>query len=399
MFNSDHREKYSTYTAEDFLLDSFFIQSIKEPTEESDIFWFDFTESDPANIHEFIQAKEILLAIKDDQNKMLSELEMDQLLDNIMVINHATRQRRKSSLKYWMGAAVGVAACVVAAILLFPRAEQLPIANEEILSYIEKNKTVDLRDTTVKLIISDKKMIIAEESEPAITYDSDDIKLATEEISKEESSEFNQLIVPYGKRSRLTLSDGTKIWVNAGTVVTYPIEFGEKGKREIYVNGEAYLDVKKDTDRPFIVKTDKFDIQVLGTKFNVSTYENEINNVVLASGAVKILSSNTNSPAVFLKPNEMYLLDNGKSIKKQVNVEYYTSWINGLYIFENEQLGVIMKRLSKYYGKSIKCSPEISKLECSGKLDLKESLNDILNNLSTISSMKYTSDNNNYQIY
>ncbi|WP_161947582.1 MULTISPECIES: FecR family protein [Proteiniphilum] len=366
---------------------------MKEPTEESENFWSEFTKRNPSNIGEFIQAKQILLAIRDDESRMLPDEEVDQLLDRIMDINLGRTNKKRRVVRYWMGVAAGIAACVIAVIMIVQEPGPLTLGQDKILSYVEKNKTINLDDTTVKLIISDQKIIVTEEVEPVIAYDSKEIKLATTEISKAESAEYNQLIVPYGKRSRLTLSDGTKIWVNAGTHLTYPVEFTDT-RREIYVSGEVFLDIAHDTDRPFIVKTDNFDIRVLGTKFNVSTYENEINNVVLVSGSVKISQSGKRQD-VFLQPNEMFELHEGQSMKKQVNAEYYTSWINGLYIVDNEKLEVVLKRLSKYYGKKIACSPETGQLRCSGKLDLKESLNDILDNLN----LKYTSGNNTYKIY
>ena len=397
MLSQKHTNKYSKYTLEDFLMDDFFIQSIKNPSEESENFWSEFILNNPQNIEEFVQAKEILLSIKDDGDLMLSDSEINEMWDNIMEINHTIPKKKNSTFKYWIGAAASIAACIIAAVLLFDNSGRLEVKPEGILTHVEQNKTVNLNDTTVRLIISDQKILTTKEAEPMIAYDSEEIVLSTHEISKTESAEYNQLIVPYGKRSRLTLSDGTKIWVNAGTTLTYPVEFS-KNRREIYVNGEVFLDVTPDTDRPFIVKTNNFDIRVLGTKFNVSTYENEVNNVVLASGSVKITESH-NKQDIILKPSEMFELSNGQFLKKRVNIEYYISWKDGLYLFENERLDVIMKRLSKYYGKSIDCNPNIGSLRCSGKLDLKDNLKDILDNLSTISSMKYTIDGNNYHVY
>lgn len=394
MLQLNGKNKYATYTVEEFLSDTFFIHSVKRPTEVSECFWSEFIASDPPNANAFVQAKELLLALKDDEAVMLPEAEIDELLDNIMNINLGTGNKHRRAMKYWIGIAAGIAASVIAVIFIIkgPDSSHHVIGND-LLSYVEKNKAVDLNDSTVKLIISDRKMIVAEEPEPLIAYDSEEIKLATVGIAKAESAEFNQLIVPYGKRSRLTLSDGTKIWINAGTQVVYPVEFkGEE--RSLYVRGEMFLDITHDKDRPFIVKTDHFDIRVLGTKFNVSTYEDESNSVVLVSGAVKILQSG-NAPDVLLQPNEMFELQNGQSLKKGVNPEWYTSWVNGLYMFDNEELEAIMKRLSKYYGKKIKCSPDIAQMRCSGKLDLKEKLDDILDNLS----LKYTSDSDNYYIY
>ncbi len=92
-----------------------------------------------------------------------------------------------------------------------------------------------------------------------------------ESVTDEEHS-FNQLIVPNGKRSTLALEDGTKMWINAGSRVIYPNKF-KKNKREIYVDGEVYMEVARDEERPFVVKTNMLDVQVLGTSFNVMAYK------------------------------------------------------------------------------------------------------------------------------
>lgn len=395
MLYSDNKQKYTTYTADDFLLDTFFIQSIKEPTAETESFWLEFVDSKPANLNEFIQAKEILNTIKDDERLMLTETEINDILRSIMDTNQSTKKKSKKAIRYYIVAA-SIAACIAIVFMILPKPDQ--IHGSEILSYIAKKETVNFNDTIVKLILSDQKIIISEEAEPVIEYNKEEIKLQEKGIAKTESAKYNQLIVPYGKRSRLTLADGTKLWVNAGTTLTYPIEFTDE-RREIYVNGEVFLDVAPDPEHPFIVKTNNMDIEVLGTKFNVTTYENEANQVVLVSGAVQIGMSDKNK-AVNLVPNDIFQLRDGEFFKKQGDVEYYTSWVNGIYMFENEKLDVVMKRLSRYYGVPIECEAGIADFPpCSGKLDLKDNLDEILEGLSIISSIKYSSDNQHYKIY
>lgn len=108
----------------------------------------------------------------------------------------------------------------------------------------------------------------------------------------------------------LTFSDGSKVWVNAGTRVIYPTEF-EKDKREIYVDGEIYIEVARDEERPFYVRTKDMNVRVLGTKFNVTAYESEpIRSVVLAQGCVQV--ETTQTPKAILAPNQMFSSVEGK---------------------------------------------------------------------------------------
>ena len=200
---------------------------------------------------------------------------------------------------------------------------------------------------------------------------------------------YNQLIVPLGKRSMLTFAEGTKIWVNAGTRVVYPATF-DNVKREIFVDGEVFLDVMPDKECPFIVKTKQHRIEVLGTSFNITAYEKDtIHNVVLVSGAVKI--SSPEDETTFLSPSQLFTYANGAATVKTVDVDTYISWKSGVYQYNSERLGVLLQRLSRYYGIEIYCMEPVSQLKCSGKLDLKDDLQQILHGIARMApiSIKY----------
>ena len=116
---------------------------------------------------------------------------------------------------------------------------------------------------------------------------------------------FNQIIVPPGKRTNVVFADGTKICVNAGTRVVYPEVFLDDS-REIYVEGEIYLEVFRDESRPFIVRTEKMNVRVLGTTFNISAYKNQTeSSVVLVEGKVEV--ELINKQKIKVSPNEMVL--------------------------------------------------------------------------------------------
>ena len=132
----------------------------------------------------------------------------------------------------------------------------------------------------VSLILSDEEQIVFEGELAVLAYDETGRITANEEnlmhVSEKEPDLLSmiQLLVPAGKRSMITFPDGTKIWINSGTQLIYPSRFSSS-KREIFVNGEVYLEVTKDANRPFIVKTEALDVKVLGTSFNVKAYTGE----------------------------------------------------------------------------------------------------------------------------
>ena len=155
------------------------------------------------------------------------------------------------------------------------------------------------------------------------------------------------------------------------------------------MDGEIYIEVSEDKKRPFVIKTRQMDIEVLGTKFNVLAYEaDKTNSVVLLSGSVSI-SSNAGTKPVILKPDQMYADTEGTQIVENVDAGIYILWTQGLYQFESEQLGNIVTRLERYYGIRIECDPAIAALKCSGKLDLKDDMNKLLEELSQALAITY----------
>ena len=239
-------------------------------------------------------------------------------------------------------------------------------------------KKPDVSTNQTLLILSEKKQIAIQGKESKLHYNqqgklnvnSQTINQETENDKKKDT--YNQLIVPAGKRSSITFSDGTRIWLSASSRVVYPVEF-MKNKREIYVEGEAFLDVYHDKSRPFIVKTNKMDIQVLGTTFNVCAYEKEnIQTVVLVTGKVEVKTNNNETKT--LSPNNLLAYNDQQGISVHpVDVQEYIAWKDGFYQFKKERLEIITKKLSKYYGKTIITDKQLANITCSGKLDLKES--------------------------
>ena len=172
---------------------------------------------------------------------------------------------------------------------------------------------------------------------------------------------YNTLTVPYGKRFTLKLSDGTKVNLNAGTSLRYPVKFIEGQNRQVFVEtGEAYFNVTKDAKHPFIVSNNKVNIRVLGTQYNVSSYPEDINvSTVLVEGSVSLYNSGDvykTENATLLKPG--YLADwdkRNKSIKiEKADIEVHTAWINGRIILKHMKFGNIIKKLERHYNVKIK---------------------------------------------
>ncbi|MDD3063361.1 MAG: FecR family protein [Massilibacteroides sp.] len=208
---------------------------------------------------------------------------------------------------------------------------------------------------------------------------------------------LNQLLVPKGMRSQLLLSDGTKIWINAGSRIVFPPIFS-KEKRQIYIDGEAYLEVAPNRDRPFFVTANGFEIKVLGTSFNVFAYkEDEIKEVALVSGKIEI--TDEQNQVLEMKPDELVTFSqNCISEKKYVNAKDYKSWIDKILILNGETLESIAHRLTLIYGVKIVCDFSIGEEEVFGKLDLKNNIEKILNYLELMLPLSVTKEDNTFYL-
>lgn len=197
---------------------------------------------------------------------------------------------------------------------------------------------------------------------------------------------INKLIVPKGKRSSLTLTDGTKIWVNSGSVLEYPPVFSGE-TREVSIEGEVFINAATDEKKPFIVNTSDFTVKVLGTRFNVSAYEeDESHYVVLAEGRVEV---DTGDKTIELEPEQMATVSQNEIRTDKVNVYHYISWIDGVFDFKSAKLSSIMVKLSRYYDVNIVCDERIRDKKCTGKLVLFDSVEAVLDVISNTMDIEY----------
>jgi transmembrane sensor len=201
--------------------------------------------------------------------------------------------------------------------------------------------------------------------------------------------ELNRLVVPPGKNYELTLHDGSVLQVNSNTTVDLPGSFA--AKREIWINGEAYVKVAKDARRMFIVHTQSGDIQVLGTEFNVNTYDPGHTKVSLVSGAVRIATA---KKRMMLRPGSTAVTSDNKDIVlKETNVYGELAWKDGQYYFRDSDLKEIKEVLERWYGTEIRVTnPDLMKLRFTGKVIKDDDIQVFLENLSAVTDIKYKQD-------
>jgi hypothetical protein len=214
---------------------------------------------------------------------------------------------------------------------------------------------------------------------------------------------MNQLVIPYGNQSKLILSDNTVVWLNAGSRLVYPTFFNGK-TREVLLFGEAFFEVSKNTEKPFIVKTSDIEIKVLGTQFNVSAYaEDKVIQTVLKEGSVEICQNNATifDGKIVLKPNQMASFSKNSNETKlyDVDANYYTLWTKGLLSFDDIDFNRILKKVERFYNISVNFSePVLGTIRISGKLDLKQNRDEVLEYLEKVSLTKISKINDNQYI-
>lgn len=237
-----------------------------------------------------------------------------------------------------------------------------------IVSYNQQQNKITISDSDIVLrlhngnvkIISGEtnEKILNEEGKVVGVHSGNQLNYVNTKIEKNEL-QYNELLVPYGRTFDIVLSDGTKVKLNAGSSIKYPIHFLSKGNREVTLKGEAFFKVAKDAKHPFIVNANEINIRVLGTEFNISAYpEDKINNTVLIEGLVSVYKSNTMYKPVtstLLNPGfKAELHKNQKHISiEKVDTSIYTAWINGKLIIKNSSFSEIRKKLERKYNVAI----------------------------------------------
>lgn len=202
------------------------------------------------------------------------------------------------------------------------------------------------------------------------------IDLSDATVAEVTDAGYKELLVAPGKRAELTLSDGTRLVANSHTRVLYPERFGNN-ERRIFADGEVFLEVTKDADRPFVVESKGFDVKVLGTVFNICNTSDSTASVVLVEGSVEV-STDCDSK-VRLRPNDMVDLVNGEVASlRQVDTNDYTLWVDGLLSLHGETLSKLVERLSEHYGLTIDCETALGDVRVYGKLDLHDSIDQVL---------------------
>lgn len=378
----------------DLLQDTSFLLWKFFPTAELEQRWSARIEQNPLLAAEVQKAEKYLKERYYNQHALLPN-EEKLLLDRI--IESVKKQPKKKTGKILPWITYAVASCLLALITVGVyqyTKRTTPI--DEIAELVVGNA---LQSEDIQLI-TNNKVTSFEENIDVIVSENGEVKVkdgAGEELTSDKGK-TNKLIVPYGKRSKIVLSDGTQVWLNSGSTIEFPSQF-PKNSREIRLDsGEIYIEVSPDKNRRFLVQTADFKVRVLGTKFNISSYSNSPKSVVLVEGSVGLASGKSE---LKLQPDyQATLTQNGAFSTKKVDVNEFTSWKNGYLLFQNTPISDVLKQIERYYNLSFSVVDEvcIKERRCSGKLHLSENVDDIMNTIARLSSTQYKREGNTISI-
>ena len=204
------------------------------------------------------------------------------------------------------------------------------------------------------------------------------------------NSQSNTVLTANGEQYSVDLPDGTKVWMNAASSLKFPTTFNSKDSRIVELTGEAYFEVAKDTAHPFIVKTDKQEIMVLGTHFNVSSYGDEqTTKTTLLEGSVKVISKTKTATIAILKPGQQAQLSAQNLQVKEVDLSESVAWKNGDFNFENEELSSVLNQVSRWYNVEIIDDGKHDGLKLSGMVSRSKSLATVLKSLEGTAKLKF----------
>lgn len=308
-------------------------------------------------------------------------------------INEQIAPRRSKSYKrlYWGAAAAAVILMVFSAgLYLFSNtsADRLvnnkidigPGTNKAILILADGSK-IALNDADTGLIARESGISIRKTADGQLVYD------ASGKIMAGEETAINTIETPRGGQFMINLPDGSKVWLNAASRLTFPAAF-KGNERRVELIGEAYFEIAKDKDAPFTVVSGKQAVEVLGTHFNINSYSDESSiNTTLLEGSIKI-SDLSSGQSLLLKPGEQARVGEGIEVSAG-DSEAATAWKEGYFKFNNEDIGSIMRKLSRWYDLDISYQKDFTNHHYIGTISRFENVSQVLEMLELTGTIHF----------
>ena len=346
--------RYRDYSATDFANDSFFIRWVKNPDEESDWFWKSFVSENPLCKPKIEEARKLVTLFEFPTHELPQD-DIRGMRNVLLMALHAQREQHKDN------------------------------------TFLAKGRFSKGRRRRLKLAAAIIIIPLVCVALFLIKENDDDIFLG----STAQENVIEKRVNPLGQKSVLFLSDGTKVWLNAASKISYLQDFTQLDTRDVYLEGEAFFDVAHNPGKPFIVHTSSIKIKVLGTSFNVKSYaEEKTIETTLVHGKVRIEQSDVKGNRigdVELKPNQRAVFNKESKIinVKEVAAGNAGSWKQERLVFEEESIDNVIMQLERWFNVKIHVQNK-GKLDCKLTASIeKESLEEVLRLIEASHNVRY----------
>ena len=337
---------------------------------------------------------------------MKTEKEIDELLDTIRIPSDKEveaaglrfdRRLRRMKLRHRMilgGSSVAAVALIGIIFILFWQndSKHEPVEVAKVINIdthvtvptliLSNGNSVNLKEEKVEKKIQESNIRVADNH---ITYDS---------VSNIQKVEYNTLVIPAGYTYNVTLADGTRVTLNAGSRLKYPVEFiGDR--REVELSGEAYFDVTK-SEKTFEVSVPGSKIRVYGTQFNVKTFLENTVETVLVEGKIGFWSLGREEVKVVPGEQVLYNAISGNIDVRQVDTRYATAWMDGVFKYQDKKLNLVLEDISAWYGIEFEPQIDITMIEVTMNLNKKTPVEEVISFIGLMTNCKFVKERGHY---
>lgn len=331
-----------------------------------------------------------------------AKIDLKARISQSIALEKQLSRRKKIRTWAWSSAAV-FCICFGLTVVLNQQQKKSISAIEEFASKTAGENVFE-KNASVRLVLAGKQTInVSDSSTIAYNESGNEIHVNDKEFDQKKSSEpqFNTVLVPYGKRTTISLADGTLVWLNSGSKLIYPTAFNTK-TREVFLEGEGIFDVAHNAAKPFYVKAaNNYSVRVLGTLFNVSAYKTDAKiSTALLRGKVRVAYGRDgffkkDTIQADLKPGMIAALD-----KKQQTIKTTTedvtslfSWRKGYYEFSKEKLPLVLEKLTRYYNVTFIINKKTGQNQTySGAFTLNDDLDKVVETLEATTGFEFVYD-------
>ncbi|WP_209865365.1 FecR domain-containing protein [Chitinophaga sp. OAE865] len=311
-----------------------------------------------------------------------------------------TRRNAAKQRWYYITAAACIAVILGLAGFFYYQQQQQPTQQPAIAKAVNaivpgSNKAILMLGNGDKVVLEDAENGVISQQGKAAVNKTDSGSLLYNTLSGNMGGDvvYNTLVTPYGGQYRITLQDGTNIWLNAGSSLRFPASF-PGNERNVTLTGEAYFEVAKDKSRPFYVTVNgasgaPMTVRVLGTHFNINAYPDEQQHIVtLLEGSVKVGCGKADA---LLAPGKEAILNraSGKINVKEGDTEAAIAWKNGYFLFDNEKIESIMKQISRWYNVEVSYQGDVSGKAIGGSLPRSKNVTEVLSMLELTGTVHF----------